>query len=132
MFYELKFYVELGGLASYGPDISAYAPDAAFFALRPLAGCEATPFDVVQALASASIRLTTLPVSRGFTAVRTGSRLRFLVEQLDECVFVAVFKFARFDRLQPEEMLRCKPKFSVSVAIAAVAVAAVTAVAEPR
>jgi hypothetical protein len=55
--------------------------------------------DVVQALASASIRLTTLPVSRGFTAVRTGSRLRFLVQQLDECVFVAVFKFARFDRL---------------------------------
>ena len=24
MFYELKFYVELGGLASYGPGISAY------------------------------------------------------------------------------------------------------------
>jgi hypothetical protein len=51
------------------------------------------------------------------------------VQQLDEGVFIAVFKFARFDRLQPEEMLRCKPKFSVSVAIAAVAVAAVTAVA---
>src|SRR5260370_35438378 len=38
---RFKFYVELGGLASYGPDI----------------------------------------------------------QQLDECVFVAVFKFARFDRL---------------------------------
>jgi putative tryptophan/tyrosine transport system substrate-binding protein len=24
VFYEFKFYVELGGLASYGPDISAY------------------------------------------------------------------------------------------------------------
>jgi len=34
--------------------------------------------DVVQALASASIRLTSLPVSRGFTAVRTGSRLHLL------------------------------------------------------
>jgi putative ABC transport system substrate-binding protein len=24
VFYEFKFYVELGGLASYGPDISAF------------------------------------------------------------------------------------------------------------
>jgi hypothetical protein len=62
--------------------------------------------DVVQALASASIRLTTLPVSRGFTAVRTGSRLRFLVQQRAECVFVAVFKFARFDRLHRRDAMR--------------------------
>ena len=65
-----------------------------------------------------------MPVSRGFTAVRTGSRLRFLVQQLDECVFVAVFKFARFDRLHGRDA-RSKPKFSV--AVAAVAVAAVAA-----
>jgi hypothetical protein len=38
--------------------------------------------DVVQALASASIRLTSLPVSRGFTG---GSLLRFLVQRLDGC-----------------------------------------------
>jgi len=84
--------------------------------------------DVVQALASASIRLTTLPASRGFTAVRTGSRLRFLVQQLDECVFVAVFKFARFDRLHGRDT-RSKPKFSVTVAAVAVAGVAVAAVA---
>src|SRR6267142_725299 len=84
--------------------------------------------DLVQALASASIRLTMLPVSRGFTAVRTGSRLRFLVQQLDECVFVAVFKFARFDRLHRRDA-RSKPKFSVAVAVAAVAVAAAVAAA---
>jgi fatty acid desaturase len=84
--------------------------------------------DVVQALASASIRLTTLPVSRGFTAVRTGSRLRFLVQQRAECVFVAVFKFSRFDRLHGRDA-RSKPKFSVAVAVAAVVVAAVAAVA---
>jgi hypothetical protein len=68
-----------------------------------------------------------LPVSRGFTAVRTGSRLHFLVQQLDECVFVAVFKFARFDRLHGRDA-RSKPKFSVAVAgVAAVAVAGVAA-----
>jgi hypothetical protein len=44
------------------------------------------------------------------------------VQQLDEGVFIAVFKFARFDRLQPEGMLRCKPKFSVAVAVAIAAV----------
>ena len=78
---------------------------------------------------SASIRLTTLPVSRGFTAVRTGSRLRFLVQQLDECVFVAVFKFARFDRLHGRDA-RSKSKFSVAVvAVAGVAAVAVAAVA---
>src|SRR5216684_1468561 len=81
--------------------------------------------------ASASIRLTTLPVSRGFTAVRIGSRLRFLVHQRAECVFVAVFKFSRFDRLHGRDA-RSKPKFSVAVAavvVAAVAVAAVAAAA---
>src|SRR5882757_5603312 len=78
--------------------------------------------------ASASIRLTTLPVSRGFTAVRIGSRLRFLVQQRAECVFVAVFKFSRFDRLHGRDA-RSKPKFSVAVAVAAVVVAAVAAVA---
>ena len=68
-----------------------------------------------------------MPVSRGFTAVRTGSRLHFLVQQLDECVFVAVFKFARFDRLHGRDA-RSKPKFSVAVAgVAAVAVAGVAA-----
>jgi fatty acid desaturase len=84
--------------------------------------------DVVQALASAPIRLTTLPVSRGFTAVRTGSRLRFLVQQRAECVFVAVFKFSRFDRLHGRDA-RSKPKFSVAVAVAAVVVAAVAVAA---
>jgi hypothetical protein len=84
--------------------------------------------DLVLALASASIRLTTLPVSRGFTAVRTGSRLRFLVQQFDECVFVAVFKFARFDRLHGRGA-RSKPKFSVAVAAVAVAGVAVATVA---
>src|SRR5882672_12036745 len=74
--------------------------------------------------ASASLRLTTLPVSRGFTSVRTGSRLRFLVQQRAECVFVAIFKFARFDRLHGRDA-RSKPKFSVAVAVAAVVVAAV-------
>ena len=69
-----------------------------------------------------------LPVSRGFTAVRTGSRLRFLVQQLDECVFVAVFKFARFDRLHRRDA-RSKPKFSVAVAVAPVVVAAVAVAA---
>jgi hypothetical protein len=94
-----------------------------------LAGCEGDLADVVQALASASIRLTTLLVSRGFTAVRTGLRLRFLVlQQLDECVFVAVFKFARFDRLQGRDA-RSKPKFSVAVAVATVAVAGVAGAA---
>ena len=78
--------------------------------------------------ASASIRLTTLPVSRGFTAVRIGSRLRFLVQQRAECVFVAVFKFSRFDRLHGRDA-RSKPKFSVAVAVAVVVVAAVAAVA---
>src|SRR5712691_4619735 len=82
--------------------------------------------DLVQALARASIRLTMLPVSRGFTAVRTGSRLRFLVQQLDECVFVAVFKFCPLDRLHGRDA-RSKPKFSVAVAVAAVVVAAVAA-----
>ena len=77
---------------------------------------------------SASIRLTTLPVSRGFTAVRIGSRLRFLVHQRAECVFVAVFKFARFDRLHGRDA-RSKPKFSVAVAAVAVAAVAVAAVA---
>src|SRR5882757_10857475 len=78
--------------------------------------------------ASASIRLTALPVSRGFTAVRIGSRLRFLVQQRAECVFVAVFKFSRFDRLHGRDA-RSKPKFSVAVAVAAVAVAAAVAAA---
>src|ERR1700704_5485612 len=77
--------------------------------------------------ARASIRLTTLPLSRGFTAVRIGSRLRFLVQQRAECVFVAVFKFSRFDRLHGRDA-RSKPKFSVAVAVAAVVVAAVVAV----
>jgi len=51
-----------------------------------------------------TVKCALLPVSRGFTARRTGSGLRFLVQQLDECV-VALFKFGRFDRLhgEPEE-----------------------------
>jgi len=44
-----------------------------------------------------TVKCALLPVSRGFTARRTGSGLRFLVQQLDECV-VALFKFGRFDR----------------------------------
>src|SRR5258708_25006396 len=116
------------------PDISAYALTRCrllrLTTLGRLLG--AALADVVQALASASIRLTTLPVSRGFTAVRTGSRLHFMVQQLDECVFVAVFKFARFDRLHGRDA-RSKPKFSVAVVavagVAAVAVAGVAAAA---
>ena len=69
-----------------------------------------------------------LPVSRGFTAVRIGSRLRFLVHQRAECVFVAVFKFSSFDRLHGRDA-RSKPKFSVAVAVAAVVAVAVAAVA---
>ena len=69
-----------------------------------------------------------MPVSRGFTAVRTGWRLRFLVQQRAECVFVAVFKFARFDRLHRRDA-RSKPKFSVAVAAVAVAAVAAAAVA---
>ena len=55
-----------------------------------------------------------------------------MVQQLDECVFVAVFKFAGFDRLHGRDA-RSKPKFSVAVvavaAIAGVAAVAVAAVA---
>ena len=71
-----------------------------------------------------TVKCALLPVSRGFTAVRTGSGLRFLVQQLDECV-VALFKFGRFDRLHGRDA-RSKSKFSV--AVAAVVVAAVAAV----
>src|SRR5712671_81526 len=78
--------------------------------------------------ASASIRLTTLSVSRGFTAGRIGSRLRFLVQQRAEWVFVAVFKFSSFDRLHGRDA-RSKPKFSVAVAVAAVVVGAVAVAA---
>jgi hypothetical protein len=73
------------------------------------------------------VKCALLPVSRGFTAVRTGSGLRFLVQQLDEWV-VALFKFGRFDRLHRRDA-RSKSKFSVAVAavvVAAVTVAAVT------
>jgi hypothetical protein len=71
-----------------------------------------------------TVKCALLPVSRGFTARRTGSGLRFLVQQLDECV-VALFKFGRFDRLHGRDA-RSKSKFSV--AVAAVVVAAVAAV----
>jgi hypothetical protein len=71
-----------------------------------------------------TVKCVLLPVSRGFTAVRTGSGLRFLVQQLDECV-VALFKFGRFDRLHGRDA-RSKSQFSI--ALAAVVVAAVAAV----
>src|ERR1700675_179935 len=76
-------------------------PSSPYTTLEPAA--KRRPCRRRQALAGASIRL-----------------------QLDECVFVAGFKFARFARLHGRDA-RSKPKFSV--AVAAVAVVAGVAVA---
>jgi len=83
--------------------------------------------DIVQTLAQRIHRVDYVSGIARFHGRARRLAFSLFVQQLDGRVFVAVFKFARFDRLQPEEMLRCKPKFSV--AVAAVAVAAVTAVA---
>src|ERR1700704_4909920 len=161
VFYEFKFYVELGGLASYGPDISAYFRRGADSVENPatfLSNClrrrpwpwlrpcrksadpmpPSSPYDPWPAARRRPCRRRSGSCQRihqvddvagiGFTAVRSGSRLHFLVQQLDECVFVAVFKFARFDRLHGRDT-RSKPEFSVAVAAVAVAGVAVAAVA---